>query len=150
MDYVALRPSDEGLDTNEAVIRYVAGALHAHGFVRDEYADAVVARETTYPTGLELGGGTSVAIPHTEASHVIKSAVAVAPLSHPVDWHLLADPERTSKVSLVVMLAVADPKRQVDTLRKLMGLLQDADLVKRILTAQSEDEVRRLFVGGFE
>lgn len=150
LDYVALRPEEEGLATNEDVIRQVAGELHARGYVRDEYTDAVVARERTYPTGLELGGGVSVAIPHTEAVHVIKSAIAVAPLPHPVDWHLLADPEHTAKVSLVVMLAVADPRRQVDILRKLMGLLQDADLVGRILSAQTVDEVRSLFVGGFE
>ena len=55
--------------TNEEIIRVLAGRLEALGYVKSSYADAVVRREMTIPTGLPLERADNVAVPHTDPEH---------------------------------------------------------------------------------
>ena len=64
-------------DTSEAVIRQLASRLETLGYVKPSYADAVVKREQTMPTGLPLGLADNVAVPHTEALAGLKRAASV-------------------------------------------------------------------------
>lgn len=151
MDFLAVRiAGKEGLETGESVIRAVASRLEKGGYVKDTYADAVAERERSYPTGLELGGGVNVAIPHTEARHVITSAMVFAPLEREVRFGLLGDPERFVPIKMVVMLAISDPQEQVPMLRSLMRLLQNRALVETLLASSDVDEIKRLVLSGFE
>jgi len=56
--------------TNEEIIRILAGKLEKLGYVKPSYADAVVSRELTMPTGLPLEREENVAVPHTDPEHV--------------------------------------------------------------------------------
>ena len=42
------------------------------------------------------------------------------------------------------MLAIKDPKKQIETLQKIMGVIQNANLLNAIKKAQSADEVYEL------
>ena len=151
MEFVALQVNEEkDLASNLAVISRIARELESRKYVKSTYADSVAQREESYPTGLEVGNGISVAIPHTEACHVLRSAMAFAPLAHPVDFHLMVDPDHVTPVNLVVMLAVDDPHKQVPTLRSLMGLFQDEQLVKGILGSSIPAEIRELVSASFQ
>ncbi|TGV92775.1 PTS sugar transporter subunit IIA, partial [Mesorhizobium sp. M2D.F.Ca.ET.145.01.1.1] len=63
--------------TNEEIIRILAGRLEALGYVKSSYADAVVRREMTIPTGLPLERADNVAVPHTDPEHVLKPGIAM-------------------------------------------------------------------------
>lgn len=127
-------------ETPTDVERQLAEKLHAGGFVRDTFADALIEREKEYPTALEVGEH-NVAIPHTEAEHTIKGAVAVGVLRHPATWHRMDDTDETCEVEFVVMLAVNNPHDHLELLQKVIALVQDQELIGRVLNATGAKEV---------
>ena len=42
-------------DNDKEVIKQMASALEEEGYVKDTFADAIVKRESVYPTGLPVG-----------------------------------------------------------------------------------------------
>ncbi len=125
----------------EEVIRRMAARLEEAGFVRPSFVEAVLERERTNPTGLPLAGELHVAIPHADVEHVIAPALAVATLERPVAFRNMANPEETVPVSVVILMALNEPHRQIEMLRRLAELFQDPDRVRRIYEAGSPEEL---------
>lgn len=125
----------------EAVIRLLAGKLEALGYVKGSYADAVVRREATMPTGLPLGYALNVAIPHTDPEHVIKPGIALAVLSKPVDFANMEDPDEAVPVGYVFLLAINDKDKQIDMLQEIMDTIQSEEALAGLSRAASAADV---------
>lgn len=136
----------EGLDT-ASVESALATTLFDHGFVKDSYAGALAVREKVFPTALEVPGGLSVAVPHCDVEHVNKGALCVGILKHPVTWKRMDDAAQTCPVSLVVMLALDEAHAHLEMLQKVIGLIQDQELVKRVIACNTADEAYGLLKG---
>lgn len=106
------------------IINFLANKLYKSGKVTTTFNDAINNREKKYPTGLPTGK-IKVAIPHTDARYVKKSAIAFVNLKYPVKFQNMAVNEETLNVSVVVMLAISEPHGQVQTLEKLMSVFQN-------------------------
>jgi len=128
--------------TNEEIIRILAGKLEKLGYVKPSYADAVVARELSMPTGLPLERVDNVAVPHTDPEHVIKAGVAFATLKSTVNFANMEDPEETVPVGYVFLLAINDKDKQIETLQQVMTTIQDADALDRLKAARTLEDVR--------
>lgn len=113
------------------VIRVLGEALLKSGYVSEAYIEAVLQREKSLPTGLQVGC-LNVAIPHTDSTHVHKSAIALATLEAPVRFCLMANPAKEVEVSIVFLLAVREPKEQVELLKRLMELFQNEETLSQI------------------
>jgi PTS system galactitol-specific IIA component len=125
----------------EEALRAVAGRLLETGYVHPSFPDAVVAREVEFPTGLPTEP-IGVAIPHSDPEHVVTTTVALATLAEPVRFQQMAgEPEDTVEVSIIVMLAVAEAKAQVQFLSRVISAIQDADLCAALLRAGDADEL---------
>jgi galactitol PTS system EIIA component len=124
----------------EEVIRELGDAFYRHQIVKESYIEAVLEREREYPTGLP-GKDLFIAIPHTDSSHVNEPGISIATLATPVSFGLMSDPEQKVDVSLVFLLAVADPHKHLAMLQKLMGLLSQPTLLQKLQEASSVDEV---------
>ena len=131
---------DVEAEDNFDLLRQAAQRLHEHGYVKDSYADAVVAREKVFATGLPtvMGG---VAIPHTDVEHVNTPAVCIARLKKPVDFIVMGDDTETVSVDCIFMLAMKEAHAQLTLLQNLMGILQDADALKLVKTGESAQEI---------
>lgn len=127
----------------ESVERELAARLYEEGCVAETYADALAAREKDYPTALEVGEH-NVAIPHTEAEHTRQGAICVGVLKQPVSWARMDDADERCDVELVVMLALDDPHGHLEMLQKVIGLVQDQELVAKVIGASTEAEVVEL------
>jgi len=125
----------------EEVIRQLAARLQEGGFVRPSFAEAVLERERTNPTGLPLAGDLHVAIPHADVEHVIAPALAIATLKRPVAFRNMVNPEEVVPVSVVIVMALDEPHGQVEMLRRLAELFQDPDRVRQVYEAASPEEV---------
>ena len=79
--------------TYQEIIKELGEHLFSKGYVKDTFTQAVLDREEAYPTGLQAPGG-GVAIPHTDSEHVITSALSIATLDEPVDFHVMAEPDK--------------------------------------------------------
>jgi PTS system galactitol-specific IIA component len=127
----------------DGVFEELGGTLVNAGICKESYVDALKDREKDFPTGLAIGEF-GVAIPHTDSMHVNRSAVAIATLSNPVIFYEMGAQNKAVPVEVVFMLAVSDPKEQIDTIQDVMAVFQDTAVLKRLMAAENAKEVIRI------
>lgn len=125
----------------EDVIKLLGNKLHDLGYVKDDFVEATLVREAEMPTGLPLAGEINAAIPHVDIEYVNRPALALATLSQPVIFQNMVDSEEDVPVRLVIMLALDQPKSQIEMLQQVAGVLQNPKLVDRLMAAEEVDEV---------
>lgn len=131
----------------EEVISAIGNKLFDAGFVKESFVNAAIEREKTLPTGLPLGGGINAAIPHTEIEHVIKPALGMATLKNEVNFRNMVSPDELVPVRLVFVLALEQPKAQIEMLQEVAGVLQNPKLVSDLLDKNSYKEIIKAFEG---
>lgn len=124
----------------EDAIRQVGQKFLRAGFVKDTYIDAVVAREVTYPTGLQLAD-IAVAMPHTDPQHVNRPGVCIAQLAHPVTFAHMGDPDTLVEAEMLFMMAIKNPDEQVELLQKVLSVFQQPEVVAEFRAATTDDEL---------
>lgn len=131
-----------GLDVKDKMeaISQMAARLEDYGYVNNEYKNAVIEREKVFPTGLPTKG-VGVAIPHTDIKYVNKSAIAIGVLKNPVIFNVMGNPEEDVDVKLIFMLALKEPQLQINTLRDLVEIFQDENLLAEIANSDSEEKI---------
>jgi len=128
------------------VITHLSDALEKRGYVKSSFRDAVLERELSLPTGLELDGQIHAAIPHADVEHVNSPSVALAVLEKPVIFRCMVEPEKELPVRLVFLLAMNEPKKQVELLQQIATILQDNELIQRLVNSKTEKEVMEAFI----
>ncbi|MDQ0998619.1 PTS system galactitol-specific IIA component [Phyllobacterium ifriqiyense] len=131
-------------ETDREVISLLAERLHALGYVKPSFADAVLARESQLPTGLPLGGVNNVAVPHTDPEHVLKPGLAFATLIQPVAFANMEDPDERLPVRLVFLMALNDKDKQVEMLQEIAGAIQSPETIEALIQSKSVEDVSRL------
>lgn len=134
-----------GLDAadEEDALRQMSAEFVALGVAKDSFPEALLERERVYPTGLPAIAF-DIAIPHCASENVNETSMGVAVLAHPVEFLQMGSPEIALHPEILFMLAIKDPKKQIETLQKIMGVIQNANLLNAIKKAQSADEVYEL------
>jgi len=127
----------------EDVLRKMGTTLFEQGYVRDTYIKGLIDREIEFPTGIATDN-MGVAIPHTEASHVIKTTVAVAVLAKSVPFNLMGSDEGSVDVDIVFMLAVNNPDKHLLFLQKLMGIFQKKEILLGIKNADHSKAIAEI------
>ncbi len=122
------------------VMTKLGGVLIKEGYAKESYVDALIAREKEFPTGLDIDG-IGVAIPHTDVSHVNKAATAIAVLDKPVSFIQMGTDDEPVEVQLVFMLAVVDPKAHLDKLQRILAIIQDSEVLTKLLKVKDTDEI---------
>jgi len=123
------------------IIRLLGNKLYKAGYVKGSFIDATIDRENQLPTGLPLAGNFNAAIPHTDCEHVIKPGLALATLLKPVPFRNMAVPSETVLVSLVFLLALDQPKAQIEMLQEIAAILQDTEVVAALMEANEFGDV---------
>jgi PTS system galactitol-specific IIA component len=123
------------------VIKHLGGILHKRGYVKDNFIEATLAREASMPTGLPLGGNVNAAIPHVDIEYVNHPAIALATLVKPVIFQNMVEPEEDVPVQLVIMLALDQPKSQIEMLQQVVNILQSPAVIDQLMLAESAEEV---------
>lgn len=131
-------------ESAEAVIVSLGRRLQELGYVRDDFVEATLAREAEMPTGLPLAGEINAALPHVDLEFVLRPAVALATLPQPVEFHHMVETEKTLSVRLVIMLALDQPKAQVDVLAQISSLLQSPADVRQLVACRQIEQVLAL------
>ncbi|OIM20344.1 hypothetical protein ATX59_09410 [Oenococcus oeni] len=137
--------TDVEVDDQIQIIDFLADKLFINGNVKSTFKNAIEKREQKYPTGLPTGI-VKVAIPHTDAQYVNQSTIAFANLKHSIEFQNMAVNNETLKVSVVVMLAIAEPHGQVKTLEKLMSIFQDTNLLGFLSDEQDSTKIYKKLV----
>jgi PTS system galactitol-specific IIA component len=121
----------EDVADGEAALRRLAGLAVDQGFAAETFPDALLERERAYPTGLPLP--MPVAIPHADAVHVRRPALAALAPPRRLTFGEMGSRDRTVEVGLVLMLLVDDPSQQVGLLSRLITALRQPGLEDALL-----------------
>lgn len=147
IDTVKISPAIEGFlpksTERDSLLREMADHLASEGRVKEEYGEAVISRENVYPTGIPAEP-IAVAIPHSDRDYVLDTTILVAKLPQPVVFRRIDDGDLTVEVHVVFMLAVNSNQGQLDTIARIMELIQDAELIKKITEAGTAEEIGKL------
>lgn len=120
-------------DAKTAIERLAAPLLRTN-HVQPEYAADVWQRELTYPTGLPTQPF-GIAIPHADADHINRSAMAIGILHKPVAFFQMGtDNDVMIDAKIIFLLAIKEKEKQVIMLQQLMTLIQSADLLEKLTT----------------
>jgi PTS system galactitol-specific IIA component len=130
------------LDKEEA-LREMAGMLVEKGYCRPPFIDAILARERAHPSALPMPGH-KIAIPHTDATYVNRSALLFARLEKPVEFRSMGDPNETLEVSMISMFALKEKKLIGDLLETLITVYQDEAVLNAIYDAPDSIEIYRI------
>jgi galactitol PTS system EIIA component len=130
-------------NTAEDVIKYLGTIMEKEGYVKDSYINAVLQREKIYPTGLP-SEGVCVAIPHIDSNHVFKSAISIGILKKPVKFHMMGNPDKELDVEIVFLLAIDNPKLQLNLLKNLMEVFQNSELLLKLKYSKEKDDIINL------
>lgn len=130
-------------DTRDEVLRNIAGALCTKGIVKDTFAEALLARERDYPTGLAIGE-INLAIPHAQPEHVNEIAVAIAVPRRPVQFQDMGDHDSAVEVSVIVCLALKKMDDNIKMLPALMTFFAGEENLRAILACTQPAQVMAL------
>lgn len=132
--------------SKEDALEKLGEVLKNDNVVKEGFIDALKEREANYPTGLPVEIG--VAIPHTDGTLVNEDQIIFATLENPVKFNEMGgDEEDVVDVYIIIMLAIADGKKHLDILTKLINTIQDKDFIKQLYHAKDKDEMYALLDG---
>lgn len=128
--------ADSDLELLEKMSRYA----YEKGMVKDTFSEAVAEREKHYPTGIPMPC-IKIAIPHTDARHVIEPGILVAKLKRPVSFKGMGMEDTEVEASYVFLLLMDNDDHQVFLLQNMMNLCMNEKISERLLQAGSRDEI---------
>jgi galactitol PTS system EIIA component len=128
------------VESKEEIISRLANLLMQNSYVRETYIPSVLKREEVFPTGLQTKT-IGVAIPHTDAEHVLRPGIAIATLKNAVKFNLMGDSENETDVKLVFMLAIDNPRMQLNLLRNIVNIIQNENLITRLMDEKDRAEL---------
>lgn len=126
--------TDARFSDRDDALRALAETLVEHGFCLPPFVDAILERERAHPSALPMPGH-KIAIPHTDATHVTRSALLFARLHEPVEFRSMGDPNATLHVSMISMFALKEKSLIGDLLETLITVYQDESVLEAIHSA---------------
>ena len=126
------------------LLKGLAETLFSKGYVKDDFAKAILAREEEFPTGLQLEK-TAVAIPHTYSEYVKKPFIYVVKLAKPVTFIQMGTSDVEVNVHFVIVLGISEPKNQTGLLVELMNVFGQEKFIEQLQNGQTEEEIYNLF-----
>lgn len=133
---------------SEDVLTQMSEVLVGTGYVKNTFKDAIIKREETFATGLPTDFR-GIAIPHTSTEHVNQPIVSVAVLTEPVNFRMMGNHDENIEVDIIFMLALKEAHAQLDMLQNLMSLIQDQELLTKVRSCTTKDEVYSLLSNFF-
>ncbi len=115
-------------------LKTMAQSLVDRGYCKPSFVAGILDRETLHPSALPMPGH-KIAIPHTDAEHVERSAILFARLASPVAFRSMGDPDQTLDVAMISMFALKEKKRIGDLLETLITVYQDEAVLDQIYNA---------------
>ena len=132
-------------DNQEQLFNQVATLLEEREIVTPTYREALIAREKSFPTGLDmefLGKDLpNVAIPHTDIVHNLAEKVVVVRLEKPVTFHNMIAPDREVEVSLLFFIINNSSSSQTNILAQLMDFFTKNGNLDNLSKLANEDEL---------
>lgn len=123
-------------------ITLAATPLLKQGCITDDFVEAVMERERTFPTGLPTKIG--VALPHTEAKYVLKESISIVTLKNTIVFAGMGNPKESVSVQIVFLLAINNPEKQLKILQTIITIIQNEKMLEKIKDAKEPQTIYNL------
>lgn len=127
-------------ENQDEVLRFLAKNLNELGYVNNDYIEAIIEREGMYPTGIP-SDVPALAIPHTNNDLVNKTTISVATLDTPIKFRNMEEPNKFVDAEIIIMLAIAEPKGQIEMLQKVVALIQNHEARVKLVQAENSQQM---------
>lgn len=112
-----------GSKNRNDVLEELSNAAIDAGYAKEGFKQAIIERESKYPTGLHTPG-IEVAVPHADAEWTILPSLTIGILELPVRFEPMGGEGGVVNAELVFMLTIKDPSEHVDLLRAFSSLME--------------------------
>ncbi len=130
--------------SKDDAIKKMSAILCGNGYIDDvdEFVQDIYLREQEGVTGI----GNGVAIPHGKSGSVTRIGIAIATLKNDIEWETLDD----GKVNTIFLFCVSNDansaRDHLVLLSKVAAKLADDDLLHRVSTAETAEDIVRYLV----
>lgn len=135
--------ADMMVNNKEEFFENISRKANSIGYVTDDFEINVKKREETFPTGIQLEEF-AIAIPHTDSEYVKDEFIAVATFKEPVKFSSMEDANAVLDVKMAFMLGLNKPHSQLEVLTQLMTLIQDKEVVSKLIAAETKENLETL------
>lgn len=132
--------------TYKDVLEFIGNKLIKLGYVKETFTAALLKREAEYPTGLPTEP-LPVAIPHTDAEHVIKPCICFIRLNKGVDFNHMIEANKTINVNYVFCIVLDNADKQIGVLQKILSIVSNSNMMNKLGKVQTSREVYDLIKG---
>lgn len=129
--------------TSDDVLQHLGDLAIKHGYAKEGYVDALLKREHEYPTGLPMI--VPIALPHTDAHHILKAGLGIVTLASPVTFKEMGGSNDEVSVQAVILILVTNPSSQVEVLSRLISAVQNESWFPNVKAATSDTELAAAF-----
>jgi len=129
----------QSVKNQEEAFDILASQLLEVDCVTEDYLQNIIKREEAFSTGL-LVNGVGIAIPHTDSQYVKTSQIAFLSTDEPIDFFEMGTNDKVVKVRLIFMLALKKADEQLETLQKLVEMIQKEEILQKLLTCTNQNE----------
>ncbi|RLG49981.1 MAG: hypothetical protein DRO00_09335 [Thermoproteota archaeon] len=113
----------------EEALKRLSDTLFKKGYVSEGYAHALIEREKEYPTGLEVPGYVTVALPHAHIRYTLKPVLLIGLLETPIEFGKMDSPSEKVMAEVIVLLALKDLEKSSALLKRITSLFSREDFV---------------------
>jgi len=129
----------------EAALSQMASFLIQKGCCHKSFKEAILQRERVNPSALPLQGF-NIAIPHTDAEHVIQSSLLLASLKKPINFQTMGSPNNITPVFIISMFALKEAEEIGNMLSELITAYQKKELRQSIWKARSQEHIYEILM----
>lgn len=126
------------LASYQDAITFAGTQLLAHHYIQPQYIAACLAREETYPTGLQMANGEGIAIPHADYQLVNTNSISIVRFARPITFGQMEDAALTVECSMLFNLAFTTSDQHLSILRRLFTLFQEKTFITGCRAGDSE------------
>lgn len=138
-------------DNQEQLFDQVATLLEKREIVTPTYREALITREKSFPTGLDmefLGKNLpNVAIPHTDSVHNLAEKVVVVRLEKSVTFHNMIAPDNEVEVSLLFFIINNLGASQTNILAQLMDFFTGNGHLEDLAVLSEPEDIYNYITG---
>ncbi|MGX9519743.1 PTS sugar transporter subunit IIA [Vibrio mediterranei] len=131
--------------TREILLGRMADLLKDDGVVKDSFPVAILDREKSCPTGIDIETH-AIAIPHTEYEHVNHTGFAMAVTHGNVEFCSADDITNIVTPDVVIMMAIDANTEKVEIIQNIFAWLADVDEIHHVMNLNDKDSIAELFM----
>lgn len=131
---------DDKVTTSKEVFEIIGMKLINLGIVDTQFIEAIMERESKYPTGLETQPF-AIAIPHTEVDCVNESCLIFVKSKTPIKFFEMVNNDKVLEVNYMFFIIIKDREKQVSVIQDILEIATDEAKMVAISEAKDVDKI---------